>query len=325
MNTMSPAAKRAVIIDTDLAFGSPHADVDDVVALLLCLASDQFSVRAVLASGGNVPSERASAHIENVLTRTGNAHIPHSYSIARPFDPSLWVQMRWKNLEEEYLPPPPPDALNSAALLTKILLESDEPLDLITIGALSNVAIAYTHNPAIAQKIGRIYMMGGSQRMRGVGILSEFNIAVDPIAASIVFESGIPITMFGLDVTKKRRIYPKDIQPWNNSTMPFVKELHDAAVSFMKYRAKRDNYDEPYAFFHDAMPVLYCMYPHLFNIKKCTIRVDTDGEYTRGMTVIDFKERKGKKLCHEVALDVDADECLNVIIQDIVTYWGKVQ
>ena len=254
---------RKIIIDTDIAFGTAGADIDDAVALLCALKLDNGNVIAVTPVGGNVSSENASANLDGLLKRVGKESLAHGTSKALPIDPSFWVEDRWKKHErnERSLD----SSLLQSVLLLKKTLEENEAVTIITIGPMTNIAYLLRQYPYLKNSIKEILSMCGSISTPGVNSgRAEFNILSDPEAASIVFSSGIPITAFPLDVTKKRKIFPEDVLAWNPH-LGLLQELSDASVSFMEYRAKRDGYSPAYAFFHDVLPVIYIDHPE-FNV-----------------------------------------------------------
>src|SRR5690606_31641413 len=95
-------------------------------------------------------------------------------------------------------------------LMIRTVKESPEPVTLVPVGPMTNVAMAFLRAPEIKQNISRIVLMGGAANLGNVTPAAEFNLYVDPEAAAIVFESGLPITMVGLDVTWKARIMKAD-------------------------------------------------------------------------------------------------------------------
>ena len=151
-----------LVIDTDMAYGSPQADIDDAVALLFALASPEFDLLAVSAAGGNAAPGCVSRNLDSLL-RLVSADIPHSFSCSRPIDPGFWVNARWSSspakpaARSEY-----PDLPDSVQLLYSTLSASAEPVTLVTIGPMTNTALLLIQHPDIAGKIGRIVSMGGS-------------------------------------------------------------------------------------------------------------------------------------------------------------------
>lgn len=305
---------RKIIIDTDIAFGTAGADIDDAVALLCALKLENGKVIAVTPVGGNVSSENASSNLDKLLKRIGKASLPHGISRSLPMDPSFWVEDRWNKHERNE------KALNSSllqsVLLLKKTLEENKDVTIITIGPMTNIAYLLRQYPYIKNSIKEIFSMCGSISTPGVNSgRAEFNILSDPEAASIVFSSGIPITVFPLDVTKKRKVSPEDVLSWNSFSL-LLKELSDSSIAFMEYRAKRDGYSPAYAFFHDVLPVIYVDHPEFFTIKKADISIALDGCYSRGVMSVDFR----KDSCNSIAVDVDDDALFKYMNRLIYLY-----
>lgn len=324
---MSEKSRKKVLIDTDIAFGSKNADVDDVLALMLAIPSDSLDVAAITPVGGNVSVLKASNNLHKFLKRIGKSGIPHAWSNARPMDPACRVKPeRWDNAPPERITrPDDAPTKDSVDLLIETVLCSDKPMTVIPIGPLTNIGLALAKRPEIAAGIEEIVMMGGSFRMPGMRGLAEFNIWADPHAAAIVFDSPVPVKMFGLDVTKKRPVYPGDITAWDLPAYPLVKELHDSYLDYMVFRAERFRESEPFAFFHDAFPIAYLLHPEFFRMVPCSIDVDLCGEYTYGVTAIDFQRvasgSPGTEPKHSIALDVDEPAMREFVLRSILDGW----
>ena len=308
-----------LIIDTDMAFGSPCADIDDAVALLFAFSSPELCVKAVSAAGGNAPPDRVSRNIDMLLSMISE-NVPHSFSASRPLDPWFWVNGRWSASKEEpvrrtgYCNLP-----DSVSLMHSVLSSSQSPMTIVTIGPMTNTALLLLQYPDDSEKINRIVSMGGSIHMEGVaGGPAEFNIKADPEAASIVFSSGIPVCLFPLDVTKKKKIYPETIASWSEKGA-LVRRLRDASTAFMEYRSKRDGYFPPYSFFHDILPLVYLVRPDFFEIKSASISIDLFGNMTRGVTTIDFTEEGAF-----VATDADSDAIFDFVENHIMERFGTI-
>jgi inosine-uridine nucleoside N-ribohydrolase len=317
--------RRKILIDTDIAFGSRNADVDDVLSILLALAEPSLDVVAITPVGGNVSVDKASNNLHKFLSRIGRASIPHAWSSARPLDPYLKIKAeRWdKAPMENIVKALDAPEVDSVDLILKTIREASEPLTLMTIGPLTNVGLALAKEPGAAAGIGEIVMMGGSFRKPGIHGYAEFNIWADPYAAAIVFNSGIPIAMFGLDVTKKRKVRPADIEPWNLPGSPLVTELYGSYLDYMRYRSELYGEPEPFAFFHDAFPMAYLVKPEMFSLKPCRIEVDLDGELNYAATLVDFgtTPRSGAVVNHKIALDVDDAALLEYVLFTVTREW----
>ena len=309
-------ARRSILVDTDIAFGSPKADADDVLALILAMSTPALEIAAITPVGGNVSPERASRNLHGFLSRVGRSSIPHAWSSARPLDPRSKIESEiWGGgAGDEAVKPGDAPAIDSVGLILKTIAEAPAPLTIVAIGPLTNLGMALAREPAIASKIGEIVMMGGSREVRGMHGLAEFNIWVDPAAAAIVFGSGLPVRVFGLDVTKKRKVLPQDLAPWAASDSPLVRDVHESVLGFMRYKAELFGQEYCAGYFHDAFPIAYFHDPGLFSFRSCRIDVGLGGDETFGVTGIDFGPADGP---HRFAVDVDDAALTEYVIQTI--------
>ncbi len=309
-------ARRSILIDTDIAFGSPKADADDVLALILAMSIPGLEIAAISPVGGNVSPDRASRNLHGFLSRIGMSSIPHAWSSAMPLDPRSRVKAEvWDRAAEDMIVRPE-DApkIDSVDLILKTLAEATAPLTIVAIGPLTNLGMALAKEPAVAAKIGEIVMMGGSREVRGLHGLAEFNIWVDPAAAAIVFGSGLPIRVFGLDVTKKRKVLPQDLAPWAVSDSPLVRDIHESVLGFMRYKAELFGQDYRVGYFHDAFPIAYFHDSGLFRFNPYGIEVGLDDDEAYGVTRIDFGPADGP---HLFAVDVDDAALTEWVIRTI--------
>jgi pyrimidine-specific ribonucleoside hydrolase len=199
-----PAAT-TMIVDTDMSS-------DDIMALTYLLARADVSVRAITVEGTGVAVGRPGA--QNVLRLVRalgiRRHIPVAFGPARPLDGTAAFPRAWRATADRMygldLPPWPGTAPTRTAvrLLTDTLRRSSRPVTLVTLGPLTDVALALRARPAISGKITRIYMMAGAIKVPGnepTYRRAEWNVYIDPTAASIVLKSGIPVTVVPLDAS----------------------------------------------------------------------------------------------------------------------------
>lgn len=311
---------RKIIIDSDMAFGSPDADVDDSLAILTAFALN-LDVIGVNASGGNVSSDKSSRNIDKLLKRVGKEDVCHSFSASLPLDPAFWVKDRWtKSKEENVRREEFPELFDSVTALKNEIDSTESSVTIVTIGPLTNIAQFIRIHPDYIPRISEIYSMGGSINMPGVANgPAEFNIKVDPEAAEIVFSSGIPVVLFPLDVTKKKRIYPETIAKWKN-LKGLLYEFYEASIAFMEHRAKRDGYSPAYAFYHDVLPVIALVKPEFFTFLPCNISVELNDGPARGVTLIDRRQGNCK-----VAVDVDSEALFAFMEDAIIPFYGGVK
>jgi pyrimidine-specific ribonucleoside hydrolase len=189
--------------------------------------------------------------------------------------------------------------------MAELLLNSNEKLTIVATGPLTNIAGLLQTHPQLAGHIERISLMGGGIFRGNVTPLAEFNIHTDPEAAAIVFHSGIPITMCGIDVTQKAVIFEKDIPVFrslgNRSGLAAAELLQ---MLFTLYPTQ-DNTLEGCIALHDPCAIAWLMNPGIFTTKSCYVDVETKGTLTDGVTVVDFFDVLKKEPNTLVAYDID--------------------
>ncbi|MGB3137391.1 MAG: nucleoside hydrolase, partial [Nodosilinea sp.] len=191
---------RPLIIDCD-------PGVDDAIALLLAFASpDEFDLLGVTTVAGNVPLALTQANARRVCHLAQRADVPVYAGCPRPLLRSLTTAEDIHGstgLGDGLLPDPtmPLQDQHAVAFLIERLMTAATPITLATLGPLTNLAVALIQCPEIVQGLDRVVMMGGSLGAGNVTPTAEFNIYVDPHAAKVVVEAGLPLTMVGLDVT----------------------------------------------------------------------------------------------------------------------------
>jgi inosine-uridine nucleoside N-ribohydrolase len=244
------------------------------------------------------------------------ASIPHAWSSARPLDPRSKIESEvWDRVpDEKILKPADAPEIDSVELILKTLAEAPAPMTIVGIGPLTNLGMALAKEPTIAAKIEEIVIMGGSREVRGLHGLAEFNIWVDPKAATIVFGSGLPVRVFGLDVTKKRKVLPQDLAPWAASDSPLVRDVCESVLGFMRFKSELFGQEYCAGYFHDAFPIAYFHDPGLFSFQPCRIDIGLDGDESYGVTSIEFGPAEGP---HRFAVDVDDEALTEYVIQTI--------
>lgn len=198
-----------VIIDCDPGH-------DDAIALLLAFASPRIYVQAVTVVAGNQTLEKTLKNTKNVLDYA-EIRAKVAAGAQKPLFRELNIASHVhgeSGLDGVILPPAKFEEVEITAveLMRKIILKSNEKVVLIATGPLTNVALLLLTYPVVKDKIEYISLMGGACFGGNLTPVAEFNIAVDPEAAKIVFESGIPIVMHGLDVTYKAQIYRNEVE-----------------------------------------------------------------------------------------------------------------
>lgn len=176
-------------------------------------------------------------------------------------------------------------------------------LELITLGPLTNIAIALAEHPDLPDYLHRIVLMGGSATRGNCTPSAEFNIHADPEAAQVVFRSSVPKVMCGLEVTEQAFLTKQELD---------LLRTHESAMCRFFYEATPELLRKNMAVgqggwcVHDACPVLYCAKPELFSGREAGVFVETQSELTFGKTVTDlYSDKKFDTKNAFVVLEID--------------------
>jgi inosine-uridine nucleoside N-ribohydrolase len=260
---------------------------DDAVAILL--AARHFDLLGVTTVGGNAPIDNVTTNALKVLELAGLARIPVARGMERPLVRELRTGARIhgaSGLDGVELPVPvtPLHPQRGVEFLIDTLM-ANEGVTLFPVGPLTNVATALRLEPRIRERIGQVSLMGGSATWGNVTPAAEFNIACDPEAAHIVFTSGVPLTMCGLDLTRQADAGVAEvarISALGTRTATVVADLLEA------YRqASFAVHGTPSVPLHDPCAVAAIVEPGLFEFFETHVAVETRGQHTMGMTVVD--------------------------------------
>jgi inosine-uridine nucleoside N-ribohydrolase len=283
---------------------------DDAIAILLALASPEVELRGIVSVAGNQTVDKTTRNALKVLELVGRSDIP----VVRGADAPLRRPLRTaphvhgeSGLDGPDLPEP------AAAPST------DDPADwleagvvLVATGPLTNVARLVERGV----RVDSIVWMGGAIAEGNITPAAEFNAYVDPEAAAIVFGSGIPVTMVGLDVTHMAlftRAHAERLRETGRAGR-VVAELSDF---FQVFHEKRYGFDgSP---IHDAMAVAEVIDPTLMTKVHCNVEIETASRFCDGRTVVDrWNSTSGPRNSH-VGVDVDAHRFLEMLVERIAT------
>ncbi|MGY3993867.1 pyrimidine-specific ribonucleoside hydrolase RihA [Aeromonas veronii] len=291
---------------------------DDAIALILALASPELDVLAVTTSAGNQTPDKTLNNALRILTLLGRDDIPVAAGAPKPLARELIIADNVhgeSGLDGPKLPDPAfaPQAMTGIELMAKCLRESAEPVTLVPTGPLTNVALLLAAHPEIKPKIARIVLMGGAAGAGNWTPAAEFNIYVDPEAADMVFKSGIPITMCGLDVTHEAQVMDADIERVRAITNPVAQCVAGLLDFFMIYHR-----DPKWGFtgapLHDPCTIAWLLAPELFHGVECRVDIETSGEHTVGMTVVDRYGLTGKPANALVLLGLDRPGFIDLLV-----------
>lgn len=291
---------------------------DDAIALILALASPELKVLAVTTSAGNQTPDKTLNNALRILTLLGRDDIPVAAGAPKPLARELIIADNVhgeSGLDGPKLPDPAfaPVAMTALELMAKCLRESPEPVTLVPTGPLTNIALLLAAHPELKQKIARIVQMGGAAGAGNWTPAAEFNIYVDPEAADMVFKSGIPITMCGLDVTHQAQVMDEDIERVRAITNPVAQCVAGLLDFFMIYHR-----DPKWGFagapLHDPCTIAWLLAPALFHGIECRVDIETGGTHTSGMTVVDRYGLTGKAANALVLLGLDRAGFIDLLV-----------
>jgi purine nucleosidase len=296
---------RPIIIDCD-------PGQDDALALLLALASpSELEVLAVTAVAGNVPLALTQENARKIVELAGREGLAVHAGAARPLQRSPTTAefvhgktgLDGADLPSPTLPLSPIHAVD--ALIDHLRAHPPGTLTLCALGPLTNLALALLKAPDIAPRIREIVLMGGAIGEGNITPSAEFNIYVDPHAAKLVFESGIPLVMHGLDVTHQALVTPARLAAIEALRTPVSAAVTGLLTFYNRYDQTRRN--RPGAPLHDPCTIAFLLRPDLFEGRDCHVAIETTGEHTLGRTVVDWSNRTPHPRNAKVIHTIDAD------------------
>lgn len=261
---------------------------DDAIAWVLAASSELLDIRAVTSVCGNQTIEKTTYNAGRVLALIG-LDVPLAMGRVKPLVADARVAPSVhgaSGLDGPALPEPAkqPVGQDACTLMAQVLEASDEPVVLVSTGPLTNVATLLLLYPQLKPKIRAIYLMGGGIQYGNWTPAAEFNILVDPEAADVVFTSGLPITMAGLDVTERALVFPEDFSRIRAVGNPVAKVVADWLDFFYDFHRNIGYAGAPV---HDAVAVAALIRPEIMTMQDMYVAIETTGDYCRGMTVGD--------------------------------------
>jgi len=275
---------RAFLIDTDVAS-------DDAVALIMALRAPEVRVVAITTVAGNVEVQQATRNALYTVELCG-ANVPVYAGADKPmlraYQDATWFHGRDGLGDHNYAPPhQSPGELHAVDAMIDAI-EANPGLVLVTLGPLTNVALALAKKPAIATKVGRCVVMGGAPYCEGnVTPAAEYNIWVDPEAARIVLLSGLPVELVGWQLSRGAAVLDEDdiaqIHSFNNERARFAIECNSRARQAYLEQTGEDGISLP-----DPVTMSIALDPSVgTQWSTHYVDVETHSELTRGMTVVD--------------------------------------
>ncbi len=325
---------RKIIIDCDPGIGIAGVDADDPLALCLAIASEEVDLIGVTTVFGNVSAKIATQGALKVLMEASRTNIPvamgmelplggkHAPEVARAYQNGRGRpgKIELPGVEGKISP------LHAADFIIEQVHRYPKEVDILLIGPQTNLALALLKDPTIAEEIGEIVFMGGAMGRepiygRGnVTSVAELNIWHDPLAAQIVFESGIPITMVGLDITNPNKgtvMYEDVIEQMKRSSTRTGKFLYEVCSVYLEAPMFHGTGRRKGCILYDPMAVAAYIDRSLVTTERMRIAVEHNGLYTAGQTLELFAADEEKQM--EVCVEVDGRRATDFICERLLS------
>ena len=302
---MSP---KPVILDVDPGH-------DDAVAIMMACGAPGLDLLAVTTVAGNATLPKTTRNALRILSLIGRTDVPVAAGASGPLERTLRTAedihgesgMDGPEIPEASFEP---DGRGAVELIADTLRASPEPVALIPVGPLTNVAALLREHPDLKAKISRVSLMGGSMGLGNTTPAAEFNIFVDPEAAREVFDSGLPITMSGLDVTHQAGVGAAE-----RDRLRGIGGIGEVVAGFLDFFA--ETYEGVFGFdappLHDPVAVAAILHPGVLKTRPMNVQVECESDLTRGETVCDFYGVTGRPHNADVGVELDREAFFDLL------------
>ncbi len=291
--------------------------IDDLLAILLAFSSDRLDVKLITTCAGNQTIHKVTANALKLLHFLGRDAVEVARGAAKPLrrngitadevhGPSGFGEVELER------PAVSESARPALEAMRDVIRSAEQKVTIIAIAPLTNIACLFIQYPEVIDRVERLLIMGGAVTGGNRAQAAEFNMRVDPDAADIVFRSGVPIAMFGLDVTSRVTMRKADLERIRRSGGPVGQTVARMLDYYFRFdRAKG---------VHDPCPVAYLIDPSLFRMKACHVVVETKGEWTGGQTAVDMNPPADRPPNADVAVEVERERLLNILCEAVKKY-----
>jgi purine nucleosidase len=305
-----------IILDTDIG-----TDVDDCLALAVVLGSPELALEGVTCVYGDV--DLRARMVRTLLRLRGAGGVPVLTGTRRPLlgkRPVYWAGHEGEGLLESGDDVRAPDREHAVDFIVRTDMDNPGQIYLLAIGPLTNVALALLREPALADRLAALTVMGGA--CRGPGSLhlaiAEHNIRCDPEAAHVVLSSGVPLTLVPLDVTTRVRIAPEGVARLRAAGTPFHAALAEQVERYPRYRERGHTY------LHDPLAAAVMIEPGLVEWQELNVVVELAGEHTTGATLMRAPSDDAPANAR-VALEVDAPRAEAFMLERMARRAGETR
>ncbi|MFS8098501.1 nucleoside hydrolase [Lentzea alba] len=284
---------------------------DDAIAILLAAGAPELDLRAITTVAANQTLDKVTLNAQRICSAAGIS-VPIARGCSRPLVRPLYVAEDIHG--ESGLDGPSFGAISVGVVEDHAvdIMHAGEPVTLIATGALTNVAL-YLQRYGTSG-VREIVLMGGSTERGNTTPYAEFNIYVDPEAAAVVFASGVPVTMIGLNVTHQALVTPSVVARFE-ALGPLGRLCGELMTFFAA--TYRDVFGFAAPPLHDPVAVARVIDPSLVTCVEAFVGIETTGTLTRGATVVDLHGRMGFEPNAQVAVGLDVDRFFDRVIDAV--------
>lgn len=322
MNTLN---RRPLIIDTD-------PGIDDAMMLTVACANQHiFDIRLVTTASGNISQAKANYNAHAFLHYIGEAEIEIARGLEKPLFRPLEVAEEihgaygFGKVEFPAITVPT-NVRPAVAAMCETILASADKVTIVATGPLTNVAALLMAHPEVKANIETISWMGGAVRGGNKTAVAEFNAYVDPHAAQIVMQSGVPMSMCGLDVTHKAYVTQDEAKKILEIGTEFAEKAYNLVTYYLDVAMPTPFTEPHYAEvmrFHDVSAIMFLLHPEFFKGTDYYVEMSMEG-ITAGATVADLHGVSGKQPNVHVLHDVDREAFVAAFMQAVQTISDRI-
>lgn len=308
--------RKKVIIDVDTG-------IDDAMALSYAVHSPELEVCGVTTTFGNISVEEATRNTLQILELVGAGGIPVYQGASKPLVRELKEKAKLFHGEnglgniELPLPSGAPQSMTAAQYIVAAIESQPHEITLVTVGSMTNLALAIMAAPQIVSLVKRVVVMGGAVTVPGNRTpVAEANICADPEAASFVFQSGIPLTLVGLDVTMQTLLTREHLQQWRERDTKVSRFFADMCDVYMDAYAKVGNVRG--CGLHDPLAVGVVIDPTFVKTVPMHVQVDTSGSASDARTIGDRRKTPASPPNVDVCLEVDHERFVQHFLEFVM-------
>ena len=307
--------KKKIILDCDPGH-------DDAVAILLAGALENIDLLGITSVAGNSYVKNTTRNAL-IITENAGIDVPVCEGCSKPLvrnqivAPDIHGESGLEGAELS-APTKNKDPRKAVQFISQMVRESPNEVTIVAVGPLTNIANFIIDYEELVSSVKELVIMGGGVNFGNTTPVAEFNIYADPEAAQIVFNSGMPITVFPLDVTHQTKIFMEEIKKMQNYSSYIVSKMGILLEFF--HQTYFDIFKIEGAPLHDPCTIAYLEDPSIFEYEDYYCQVELKGELTYGQTVVDYWKTSGKKPNSKWAMKADRDKFISLLFDSFLNY-----